>query len=208
MFEALISLGYATIPPLSTSPYAIFRGIAAIILIGDAPVVFRAALEVWLATICARSTFISGPDVDLGNTSLLFLDGRSFRRAPVIRETLEVSRAMAPLFIVMVLHSKEILDLQSPDLTPVLGGSELNTLAVFVVPAPLLAVLQAVRSDDWDLAPGVSILVLFLRRIMAAHRVRTFADKIQTEGFSDVGLRNQAELFSIVRFWQRAEDPI
>jgi len=108
----------------------------------------------------------------------------------------------------MVLHIDGILDLQSPDLTPVLGGSELNTLAVFSVAAFLLAVLQAVRLDDWDLAPGVSIRVLFLWGIMAAHRVRPFADKIQTEGFSDIGLRNQAELFSVVRFWQRAEDPI
>lgn len=131
MFDALIILGYAALPPSFTSTPAICLGVAAIKVVFDASVDFWAALEPVHATICARSTLISWPEVDLGSAT------------PVVVEALEVSSTMVFIFIVVVFHVEEMLDLQSPDLTPVLRGSELDALAVCPIPAPLLAVLQA-----------------------------------------------------------------
>lgn len=129
MFDALITLGYAALPPRFTSAPAIFLGIAAIKVVFDASVVFWAALEPVYATICARSTLISWPEIDLGSAT------------SVVVEALKVSSTMVFIFIIVVLHVEEMLDLQSPDLTPVLRGSELDTLAVSPIPALLLAVL-------------------------------------------------------------------
>lgn len=178
VFEALITLSYATIPSLRTSADAIFLWIAAIEVAFDAPVAFWAALVPTIATIFARATFVLWPDVDLGSTT------------PVVFEALKVSSAMGFLFIIVVLHVEEIFDIQSPDLTPVLRSSELDTFAICPIPALFFAVLQAGCSYDRDLALAFSVCVLFLGGIMAAHCMRTFADEIQADGSGDIDLCN------------------